>query len=212
MCAIFGTNKIKLFDELYELNHHRGGFAFSSTWINKYTSTLSITEGGYKGFTITGADYILAHDQAPTSSIREFSTNTSHPFRCGKWNVAHNGVLTNHTDLIPNHTCEVDSSYIPVLLDKLTGECKDSEYETQIVAIEQVCSKLEGTFACWITYGHNIYLVKQGSTLFANQRTFSSTKFEDSKSLNDGKIYMILENGISEVGQFKNSSPFMLIS
>ena len=118
--------------------------------------------------------------------------------------VAHNGVLTNHKKLLPNHNCDVDSSYIPALLD--------SENNGEISSIENVCSLLEGTFACWIVNKRsgNIYLVKQGSTLFYDELTFSSVQFKDSYPLNGGVVYQI-NDSIRPLGKFKSNNPFALI-
>ena len=203
MCAIFGTKNKELFDTLYELNHKRGGFAFSVVFKNK-AGKFTITRGREYIKPLTNAKYILAHDQAPTSSVRLYDSKTSHPFDCGNWMVAHNGVLTNHKKLLPNHNCDVDSSYIPALLD--------SENNGEISSIENVCSLLEGTFACWIVNKRsgNLYLVKQGSTLFADDYTFSSVKFKDSYPLNGGVIYQITDR-IRSIGRFKSNNPFALI-
>ncbi len=82
-------------------------------------------------------DFIyLGHNQAPTSSAREWNEHTSHPFISGDWIVAHNGIITNYNELIdeyiPCHNNPVDSSIIPTLLDEFEynhGPCEDSESE-----------------------------------------------------------------------------------
>ena len=203
MCAIFGTKNKELFDSLYELNHKRGGFAFSAAFKNK-DGKIMTTRGREYIKPLVNAKYILAHDQAPTSSVRLYDSKTSHPFVCGNWMVAHNGVLTNHKKLLPNHNCDVDSSYIPALLD--------SENNGEISSIKNVCSLLEGTFACWIVNKRsgNIYLVKQGSTLFADDYTFSSVQFKNSYPLNGGVVYQITDR-IRSIGKFKSNNPFALI-
>ena len=203
MCAIFGTKNKEQYDSLYELNHKRGGFAFSSVFRNK-NGEFMIVKGRNYIKPLYNSTYILSHDQAPTSSVRNYNYSTSHPFVLGDWVVAHNGVLTNHEELLENHSCEVDSSYIPALLDK--------ENKGEVTSIENVCSLLEGTFACWIVNrsSGNIYLVKQGSTLFFDGNTFSSVKFEGSVSLRDGVVYLV-EDIIAPIGKFKSNSPFALI-
>lgn len=203
MCAIFGTNSKEEFKTLYKLNHKRGGFAFSSVFRNK-NGKFIIVKGRKYIKPLYNSTYILSHDQAPTSSVRNYNYSTSHPFVLGDWVVAHNGVLTNHEELLENHSCEVDSSYIPALLDK--------ENKGEVTSIENVCSLLEGTFACWIVNrsSGNIYLVKQGSTLFAKDQTFSSVRFDESLPLQDGIVYHI-EDTIYPIGIFKSNNPFALI-
>jgi len=203
MCAIFGTKNKEQFDSLYKLNHKRGRFAFSAVFRNNDGKFMTIKGREYIK-PLNNAKYILAHDQAPTSSVRLYDHRTSHPFVYGDWVVAHNGVLTNHKELLKEHNCDVDSSYIPALLNR--------ETKGEVTSIENVCSVLEGTFACWIVNrsSGNIYLVKQGSTLFFDGNTFSSVKFEGSISLRDGVVYLI-EDTIAPIGKFKSNNPFALI-
>jgi len=68
MCAIFGTKNKEQFDSLYELNHKRGGFAFSVVFRNKEGKFMT-TKGREYIKPLSNAKYILAHDQAPTSSV-----------------------------------------------------------------------------------------------------------------------------------------------
>lgn len=203
MCAIFGTSDKKEYDTLYELNHKRGGFAFSTVFKNKDKKFMTTRGRGYIK-PLENAKYMLTHDQAPTSSVRNYNFSTSHPFVSQEWVVAHNGVLTNHRKLLSEHNCDIDSSFIPALLDK--------ENKGEVTSIENVCSLLEGTFACWIINksSGNIYLVKQGSTLFYKDTSFSSVKFDGSESLKDGIVYHIDEN-ITPIGKFKSNNPFALI-
>ena len=203
MCAIFGTKNKEQYDSLYELNHKRGGFAYSVVFRNKNGNFMTTKGRGYIK-PLVNAKYILAHDQAPTSSVRLYDYKTSHPFVSGHWMVAHNGVLTNHKSLLKNHICDIDSSYIPALLDE--------ENNGEISAIENVCSLLEGTFACWIInkLSGNMYVVKQGSTLFSDDTTFSSVQFKGSYPMNGGVVYQIKDT-IKSVGRFKSKNPFALI-
>jgi len=203
MCAIFGTKNKEQYDSLYEINHKRGGFAYSVVFKNKDGKFMTTKGRGYIK-PLVNSSYILAHDQAPTSSVRLYDHHTSHPFVCGDWVVAHNGVLTNHKELLKDHNCKDDSSYITALLDQ--------ETKGEVSSIENVCSALEGTFACWIVNrsSGNIYLVKQGSTLFYDDLTFSSVKFNNSLPLRDGVVYLV-EDKIAPIGKFKSNNPFALI-
>lgn len=211
MCAIFGTSNRDQIEQLYNINHNRGGFALGSVCIttnNQYAIKKMQTQQYVGSLSYTFFEkytkYYLFHDQAPTSSVRTFSIETSHPFQYGEWIVAHNGVLTNHKELIDNHDCEVDSSYIPALLHKSTG--------TDVERISKVCTSLQGTFACWIinVKTMQIYLVKQGSTLFCKDNSFSSIKLNDWESLKDGIIYEVKDK-IEEVGYFHSNNPFMVL-
>lgn len=206
MCAIFGTSDKEKYKTLYELNHKRGGFALGACFIDQDCEPKVVKKRDYTE-PYCCAKYMLAHDQAPTSSVRGYHFDTSHPFESKNWIVAHNGVLTNHKELLPDHLGDVDSSYIPSLLERETNR--------EITAIKNTFSILEGTFSCWIINKMtcNIYLVKQGSTLFADGTTFSSVRFDGCESLEDGKIYIIREyvKTIDQVSTFTSNNPFALI-
>jgi glucosamine 6-phosphate synthetase-like amidotransferase/phosphosugar isomerase protein len=160
--------------------------------------------------------YFLGHTQAPTSSKRTFDELTSHPFDCGLWTVAHNGVLTNDNklrNLIKDKSSfnEVDTSVIPALLDQTYEESGADEVEV----ICEVLSKLEGTFGLWIycKESHNTYLARSGSTLYADlvNNTFSSLPEDKFVPLEEGVLYLITAEGITSVGGFSSNSPFFII-
>ena len=211
MCAIFGTSKKEEIKLLYDKNHDRGGFALGSLYItlSDQFAIKKLPTKDYIGsidytFCPEYTKYSLFHDQAPTSSVRTFSIETSHPFQYSEWVVAHNGVLTDYEQLLPEHDHPVDSSYIPILLHKESGD--------EITRIENVCNKLNGTFACWIynTRINRIFLVKQGSTLFYKGNSFSSVMLDSWESLKDGVVYEIKDQ-IEEVGKFTDKNPFALL-
>ena len=106
MCAIFGTKNKELFDSLYELNHKRGGFAFSAAFKNK-DGKIMTTRGREYIKPLVNAKYILAHDQAPTSSVRlyEFSTYSED---------SQYGEGTREAHHKPRYVCHI-CSYIRVL-------------------------------------------------------------------------------------------------
>lgn len=197
MCGIFGTTDFERFKTLYELNKDRGAFSFGAILFSE-EGLCSVREPGiintdhYKH----GFSHYLAHTQAPTSSQREFTEATTHPFNVGDWTVAHNGVLSNDRQLIANYdfhnTNEVDSSVIPALIDHceiITNDRNANEESAIIDALQE----LHGTFACWIlnNKSKNIYIARVGSTLFLNNKTgeFSSKKYKDFKPLPEGILY-----------------------
>lgn len=128
MCGIYLSSNLSTFEVLEEANKKRGNF--STGIFHAYRSSnydIKKYEGGINWNDVKlpqgdAGDFIyLGHNQAPTSSAREWKEKTSHPFRYGDWVVAHNGVLTNYNELIdeylPDHDNPVDSSVIPALLE-----------------------------------------------------------------------------------------------
>ena len=227
MCAVFGSSNFTEFTKLYDDNKDRGSFAFGGIFLSfAYDATIHI-EGIaelHKNMNITNKTvnmkpkefyYYLGHTQAPTSSVRKFDTKTSHPFTCGTWVVAHNGVLTNDIRLKKTlkpgiEYNDVDSSVIPALISQETDKNLD-----EIKAICNSLSKLEGTFGLWIynKLSNNVYLARSGSTLYANflTNTFSSLPIKGFTALEEGVLYLMTKEGLTAVGAFNNNSPFFIL-
>jgi predicted glutamine amidotransferase len=215
MCAIYGTPSREEFFKLYELNKDRGGFAFSFCGIKNhdifvFKNKLADLDLLYQ----EDWDYYLAHDQAPTGSVRTYNENTSHPFHYGRWYVAHNGVLTNHREVLEStDTKEVDSSYIAAYMEQLDLLPIPPEEDHEI--FYDTFSAFKGTHACWVWDEKNskLFLTKNGSTLFTKGDTFSSVQFEGSKPLLDGWAYeMHFGKGVIEIVKFEDSNPFAVFS
>jgi len=226
MCGIFGSSDYKRFIKLYSKNRDRGSFSFGSVFIEpklhalikapgefKFTRNLCISIPGTKNKRdLSSFEYFLGHTQAPTSSQRKYTHDTTHPFYCNNWFVAHNGVISNHKQLRSvvkgvKGVNEVDSSIIPALIYKQTRKTKN-----EVNAICSVLSAIKGTFGVWIYNAktHDIYLSRSGSTLYANFLTndFSSTAAPNFKLLDEGVLYLLTKEGITSVGEFKTNSPF----
>lgn len=239
MCGIFGSFKFNEYEKLYNVNKKRGTFAYGSLYVTN-TTNPGIAKDLYvrkrEGVTTLSGDYAFEHDydmflghtQAPTSAARKYSPVTSHPFDSIDYMVAHNGVLENTTELLKDihmedmHDNPVDSSIIPILLT-YTVEFDENEvfvdHETKTIevqAIEHVCSKMKGTFSCWIhsKITGDTYLVRSGSTLYGNMYTgsFSSTWANGiaNAELKEGVVYCVTSEGLAECGSFETNSPFFL--
>lgn len=219
ICGIYGSFNPSKFEILDRVNQKRGNFASGLLFHNGEIYDIQRKEGIFDWDDIKLFDgfMYLGHNQAPTSSERKWQEHNSHPFVCEHWAVAHNGVLTNFNELrasyLPNHENSVDSSIIPALLlqyeQDLKIKCKTPEQEIPI--IQYVLNLLQGTFGLWIVNlrSLNVYIARQGSTLFADYNSFSSTKGIDYVELQEGVIYSFAKNGAQKVGEFKAKSPFL---
>lgn len=160
---------------------------------------------------IADFQYYLGHTQAPTSAQRAYNKDTTHPFQCRDWIIAHNGVLTNDKQLKKQLDKKsyniVDSSVIAPLVERYYDETED-----EIEAIVKVLSLLQGTFGLWIFHQqtNNVYLARSGSTLYADflNNSFSSLKEDGYVALEEGLVYLLTKEGITSVGRFKKNSPF----
>lgn len=219
MCGIYGSINVSKFEVLDQANRQRGNFATGIYYSDGKSYDFQKTEGSFNWDKIKLEDGLiyLGHNQAPTSTERIWKEHNSHPFVRDNWIVAHNGVLTNFEDLkkqyIPDHDNVVDSSIIPALLlhfEKRSDNCTSQEKEQAI--IKTVLELLEGTFGLWIVNIRtlNIYLARQGSTLFYDQNSFSSVKGDTYKEIEEGTLYRFsAKKGIFKVGNFNVKSPFL---
>jgi len=213
MCGIFGSNNIKTFRELCTKNSERGNFVRSVTMLfpggmkndirvsTKYEQDFNkhIEENPF-------CIYYLGHVQSPTSSIREFNIETSHPFNLKNKYIAHNGVLSNHEELIQEYNlnikCKVDSNVILPLIEK--------------IGFNDAISALQGTFGCWYydTDHAELRIFRSGSTLFSNGGDFSSIQVSDEyKDITEGTvlIYNFTNNTFNKEEEFElNMTPFFL--
>ena len=223
MCGIYCSNDLSTFEVLQEANKKRGNF---STGIfhcyNKANYDIIKKKGNIDwnktNIPIEKGCLYLGHNQAPTETGRGWKEETSHPFWVGDWIVAHNGVLTNFNELIddyvPMHDNPVDSSIIPALLDEFEythGPCEDAETEVQNILY--TIEKLKGTFALWIVNikTMNIYIARQGSTLFYKDSNISSIRGCDYKEVSQGILYNFSYEGLTEIDGFVYDSPFLTL-
>ena len=224
MCGIYCSRDLSTFEILDQANKKRGNFATGVLILEDKTNNSKVIkrENGvdwnkvkYPGDNIT----YLGHNRAPTSSKRKFSKGTTHPFRNGNWVVAHNGIITNYRELIedytPDHTHPVDSSIIPAMLCELEykkfGPCQNQEEE--VLNLLFVLEKLQGPFAIWVynTNSNNIYIARQGSTLFHKGTNISSIKGQRYREVSEGMLYKYTKTGLKPIDGFIAESPFLTL-
>jgi glutamine phosphoribosylpyrophosphate amidotransferase len=212
MCGIFGSTDIKTFRELYTKNTERGNFVRSITKVfpGGMKNNIQVATKHEQDFDKPIQEnpfciYYLGHVQSPTSEIRTFNIDTSHPFTYKDTYLAHNGVLQNFNELkekykLKSKTNKVDSSVILPLID--------------ISGIKNALSELEGTFGCWM-YEPNmgrLRIFRSGSTLFSDDKSFSSAQIPGWKVAEEGTIYEFnfTKNEFFEKEKFKLNSPFFI--
>ena len=231
MCGIYGSNDFTSFEILEQANRKRGNFSTGVLYkyrnssykiskvkgenFNQIDIPVNVDSKGNKNF----GDYLyLGHNQAPTSSEREYQEWNAHPFQYGDWIVAHNGVLTNMKELVKEyveyHDCAVDSSIIPAMLYEMEFRCEPCEdAETEIQNILFVLERLKGTFAVWIMNikTMNVYIARQGSTLFYKDSNISSIQGQGYKEVKEGILFSYTSEGLIPVDGFVNNSPFLTL-
>lgn len=223
MCGIYCSNDLTTFEILDEANKKRGNFSTGIFYCyGKANYDMKKQQGGFdwNETKLPGGDgfIYLGHNQAPTEAGRVWEEETAHPFWYGDWIVAHNGVLTNFEELkdeyIPMHDNPVDSSIIPALLDEFEYNhepCEDPESEIQNILY--TIEKLKGTFALWIINlkTMNVYIARQGSTLFYKGGNVSSIKGKHYREVKEGVLYSYSYEGLTSVDGFVYDSPFLTL-
>ena len=214
MCGIYCSNDLSTFEILEEANRKRGNFSTGIFYCYNKANYNIIQEKGNINWNKTK----IPHQKGHLYLGRGWQEETSHPFWVGDWIVAHNGVLTNSNELIdefiPMHDNPVDSSIIPALLDEFEythGPCEDAETEVQNILY--TIEKLKGTFALWIVNikTMNIYIARQGSTLFYKDSNISSIRGCDYKEISQGILYNFSYEGLTEIDSFVYDSPFLTL-
>ena len=223
MCAIFGSFNTSMFEVLYEANKERGNFASSivslsddDQFIKKKCGDIDFDKYTHQPKT----HYYLGHVQAPTSVVRNWKYETSHPFESLSWLVSHNGVLTNHKKLnkIYGLVGSVDTDTIVNLLEFFTHtEHKKGKVLVNTKKIvRDTLECLSGTFALSIVHcdTNEVFIARSGSLLhYNNNGDYSTLAGEGLKELPEGVIMKLNKktHRWNKLCKFKHDSPFSFI-
>ena len=208
MCGISAGVTLDRAFELYELNLERGVFSSGILAAGKDHFFLDRIEGTFTKDQLEStipknlnAYYYLFHSRAPTNTTAPWSINTTHPFSCGHYFAAQNGIIQNFSSFTESRELEVDSSIIPVHLNKFEGDVKKTfEAYTGLLTAWMYCS-LDNT----------IKVVKAGSSLYVDNSSFSSSKFDGGKEVEDGVILQLIDSRLEQVDTFKYSNPYFIL-
>tara|TARA_A100001515_G_scaffold142640_1_gene141916 strand:+ start:533 stop:1204 length:672 start_codon:yes stop_codon:yes gene_type:complete len=223
MCAIFGSFNTSMFEVLYEANKQRGNFASSIISLSEDDQFIKKKKGDIDFDKYTHqpkTNYYLGHVQAPTSSMREYSYDTSHPFESLSWLVSHNGVLTNHKKLNNMYglKTKVDTETIVNMLEYFTHieHKKGKVLVNPKKIIKRTLEQLSGTYALSIVFcdTNEVFLARSGSLLhYNNNGDYSTLSGEGLKQLQEG-VLVKLNNKTrrwNKVCEFQHDSPFSFI-
>lgn len=186
MCGIIGSPHKDAFDYLFEQNKERGNFAYGviKFCINNNVKVIKDNNFDKKINFEEDVVFYLGHLQSPTSTQREFTEATTHPFEYKGRYLAHNGVLSNFEQLKQKYSKytkeivnEVDSSIILPMVEK--------------IGLKHAIEELKGTFGCWL-YDSNtseLFVFRSGSTIYTDGKNISSKPIPDWELLKEGIIY-----------------------
>ena len=212
MCAIFGSNHLEEFKELYRHNACKGReglgvLLMPGTWTSKpavlkkfvgYPDlSKALTAEKTKDFA-----YFVGHSQTGNPAVPKPTRGLINPFVCGDWVVAHNGRLKNFERLkseVPADKYNAsDSSIIPALLEKYQFREK-----SQADDILKVLSLLEGPCSLWI-YNINslkLYMATLGVPVYMNPATstFTTVPVRGMIPSRDAQLFQRADNPSSEM-------------
>lgn len=209
MCGIIGSPQKDAFDFLFKQNKERGNFAYGviKFCINNEVKVIKDTDFNKPIKFEDDVVFYLGHLQSPTSTKREFTKDTTHPFEYKGMYLAHNGVLSNFDSLKQKYgkhleytVNEVDSSIILPMVHK--------------IGLKHTLEELEGTFGCWL-YDSNtseLFVFRSGSTIYTDGRNFSSKPQPDWDLLKEGVIYRFnfTKQKYEETDTFNTNSGFFV--
>lgn len=184
MCGIYGSNSRDRFYDLYLLNRSRGTYGSGHYCFNDNTS-YAIYSNKELSLNDIPKDmkYYLGHNRAPTSESKAYSEQTSHPFFTDNFVFSHNGII-KQVKLFEdqfNKIHQVDSMWIGDLLERYS--------------LKNTLEKISNNpFAVWIKARNIydcIYLARVANPIYYSKtyNSFSSTAFENSTLLDEGKVY-----------------------
>ena len=213
---------MSMLEILYTANQGRGTFASSFVQLTYDDQFVYKKEGEIDFNKVKGSKqsrYNCGHVQAPTSSMRKWSYETSHPFDTMSWMVFHNGVITNEQQIRKKHLPfienPVDTSLIVNLLQKFTDDDRSSS-PNPVKYIRETLEMLSGSFAVSIVDcdTNEVYIARVGSILhYNNSGCYSTMQGKGYKELKEGEIRRLDKKTkrFKKVGEFKHDSPFLFI-
>ena len=172
---------------------------------------------------------ILMHTRATTQGNEDININ-NHPFSTKDFVLAHNGTITNSTQLKTKHNIdtngiECDSYIIIALIQKFFDEGLSI-----VEAIQKMANEICGGMACWLYYKpkKQLYLYRKTNPLeylidndnnilmFASLEKNIENSYvgirelskDDIKSLDSEKIYRLNGNEMKEVGELTTTTQY----
>jgi asparagine synthetase B (glutamine-hydrolysing) len=190
MCSIIGSFDVERLRELAALNAYRGTHSHSLFVFDKDYKIMYAYRGLFELnidkhlYAIREGDYIVAHQQAPTTDAKDMLS--VHP-------AEHNGMYLWHNGIIKDNVVKE--------LQKLYDT--DTKWDTKLILQQYATTgnfdNLDGTFACVLYDNKQLYLARNEiSPLFYDELgDISSTKFHGSRSVPANKILTFDINNVN---------------
>lgn len=208
MCSIFGSNNIDSINQLKQINEYRGTLNHSIALFDRSGALISLVQktGAMKDITqnLPQSAYAICHQQAPTTQEQL----SLHPSIVGSHVLWHNGIVKakylHELQEINQDSNQWDTYQINLALHRTNSfDC---------------LTPILGSFSC-ILYREDLKKLfmfrNEISPMFILEDKISSTKFENSQSIDSNTIYEFdFENQtwIKTTTKFDNvETPFFFI-
>jgi hypothetical protein len=140
---------------------------------------------------------------------KNYDIHYMNPVICDNWLISCFGDILNGSDVIEDYDTNranyLETDVISCVMDYILQNNTKKRIK-EIESLSDCLSVIEGSYSGWM---HNLdtgnsFIFKSGHDIYANIYTndFSSKQFNDSEPLNDGEIYQLTREGITQVGEF----------
>lgn len=203
MNSIYGATKKSKFLELQSLNDGK---------VKKNNSMLLLRDDLFDIYKV----HVLAEEfKFPRKKFntylgisekrtKEFDSDNMNPLISNKWIISCIGNITNKNEVIEDFK---GNSSDPIINSRVIFALLNFVYQqtdgNDVKVIQNAVSLMEGRYAMWIhdLESRNTFLFKCNEELYADiyENTFSTKKFEGSEPLEDGELYLLTKEGITNV-------------
>jgi hypothetical protein len=203
MNSIYGSNDKKTFLELQKINNRK---------VKRNNSMLLLRDDSFDVYKVHA---LVENFKFPRKkynaflgisekATKDFYPDSMNPLISDRWVISFIGNILNKNEIIENfkeNTSDPteNSQILLSLLDVISQEDDINDVDIIIEAM----SLIEGRYSIWIhdLDSRNTFLFKVNQELYADiyTNTFSTTVFEGSEPLQDGELYLLTKEGITNV-------------
>jgi hypothetical protein len=201
MNRIYGANNKKQFIELQGLNNGKRKVNYSMMLIGDGSFDIYKVHALEKNFKFPRKKFHNFFGISEPKS-KDFIPEYMSPVIDDNWIVGCCGEITNRSNFIN----ETENDPVSLLISDILFELSRKSKKNEVKIINEMLSYIEGRYSMWL---HNIstkntFIVKCNQALYANiyENTFSSVQFKDSEELEDGEIFQLTREGITNVSSF----------
>lgn len=201
MNRIYGALDKKTFTELQILNN--GSSKVNNSMMLMQTNSFEIykVHASEKNFKFPRKKFNSFFGISEPKT-KEFVPEYMSPSIAENWVVGCCGEITNRHEIME----EVEGDSVSLIVSDILFDLSRKSKKNEVKIMNEMLSYIEGKYSMWIhnVFTKNSFITKCNHNLYANvyNNTFSSVEFKNSEELEDGEIYQLTREGITNVGSF----------